>query len=174
MICIFFIFVIVVVMVVVIIVFVGVVDFDMVCIIILVVFILFVVDCVVYDLVEQVFVFEIVIDYILFWGGELVMMMLVVLMDVWCGIVLGFDVIWYFLGLVSVWIDGDFVIVIVEVDGWYWIDDCQWWFIGVYYWDIVCFDGDWCVIWMEFVLIEEIGDWVFVSEVMECVVQSKI
>jgi len=125
------------------------------------------VDRAAYDLAQDAFAPEIVIDYTSLWGGEPATMTPADLMTAWRGIVPGFDATWHELGPVSVTRDGDTATATAFVDGRHWIGDELWRPVGTYVWDVANIDGAWKVTRMVFEMTEEIGDRALAAQAME-------
>ncbi|MGL4239046.1 nuclear transport factor 2 family protein [Tabrizicola sp.] len=125
------------------------------------------VDLAAYDLAEQAFAPEIVIDYTSLWGGEPATMTPADLMTAWRGIVPGFDATWHELSDVQATVTGDTATATAFVDGRHWIGDQLWRPVGNYNWDLQKIDGEWKVTRMEFAMTEEIGDRDVATQAME-------
>jgi hypothetical protein len=125
------------------------------------------VDLAAYDLAEQAFAPEVVIDYTSLWGGEPSTMTPPALMDAWRGIVPGFDATWHELSDVRATVTGDTATATAFVDGRHWIGDQLWRPVGTYNWDLTRIDGNWKVTRMEFAMTEEIGDRAVATQAME-------
>ena len=125
------------------------------------------VDRAAYDLAEDAFAPEVVIDYTSLWGGEPATMTPADLMTAWRGIVPGFDATWHELGPVSVTLEGDTATATAFVDGRHWIGDDLWRPVGNYIWDVSEIDGEWKVTRMVFEMTEEIGDRALAAQAME-------
>ena len=125
------------------------------------------VDRAAYDLAEDAFAPEIIIDYTSLWGGEPSVMTPSELMTAWRGIVPGFDATWHELGELSVTIDGDRATATAFVDGRHWIGDDLWRPVGDYIWDVRKLHGEWKVTRMIFSMTEEIGDRTLATRAME-------
>ena len=120
-----------------------------------------------YDLAEEAFAPEIVIDYTSLWGGEPATMTPADLMTAWRGIVPGFDATWHELGPVSVTLEGDTATATAFVDGRHWIGEDLWRPVGNYIWDVSEINGEWKVTRMVFQMTEEIGDRGLAAQAME-------
>lgn len=125
------------------------------------------VDRAAYDLAEEAFAPEIVIDYTSLWGGEPATMTPADLMTAWRGIVPGFDATWHELGPVSVTLEGDTATATAFVDGRHWIGEDLWRPVGNYIWDVSEINGEWKVTRMVFQMTEEIGDRGLAAQAME-------
>ena len=111
-----------------------------------------------YDLAEDAFAPEIVIDYTSLWGGEPQRTTPRALMDAWRGLVPGFDATRHELRDVEALVDGDAAEASALVDGRHWIGDAIWRPVGVYRWTLEKRDGRWKVTAMTFTLTQEFGD----------------
>ena len=111
-----------------------------------------------YDLAEDAFAPEILIDYTSLWGGEPQRTTPAALIEAWRGLVPGFDATRHELVDVAAEVDGERATATARVDGRHWIGDALWRPIGVYRWSLVHRHGRWRVVAMTFDLTEEIGD----------------
>ena len=111
-----------------------------------------------YDLAEDAFASEIVIDYTSLWGGEPQRTTPAALIEAWRGLVPGFDATRHELSDIEVQVDADAAEATARVDGRHWIGEALWRPIGVYRWTLSKLDGKWKVTAMTFVMTEEIGD----------------
>lgn len=116
------------------------------------------VDLARYDLAEAAFAPEIVIDYTSLWGGEPQRMTPGALMDVWRGLVPGFDATRHELKEIEAKVEGDGATATAFVDGRHWIGELLWRPIGTYRWTLRRIDGRWKVTEMTFALTQEVGD----------------
>lgn len=120
-----------------------------------------------YDLAEQAFAPQVVIDYTSVWGGEPVTTTPAELMISWQGIVPGFDTTWHELGPVTISVDGDSAKAHAFVDARHWIGEDLWRPVGNYHWDVERIDNTWRVTRMEFEMTQELGDRALAALAME-------
>lgn len=120
-----------------------------------------------YDLAQQAFAPQVVIDYTSVWGGEPAATTPADLMASWQTIVPGFDVTWHELGPVTIAVEGDTATAHAFVDARHWIDSDIWRPVGNYHWDVKRLDGEWRVTRMEFEMTDELGNRDLVAKAME-------
>lgn len=125
------------------------------------------VDLEAYDLAEQAFASEIIVDYTSLWGGESASMTSAELMTAWRGIVPGFDATWHELSQVKATVSGNKATASAFVDGRHWIGERLWRPVGIYHWDLEKIDGAWKVTRMVFTMTREIGDRAVAMDAME-------
>ncbi|HXZ17216.1 MAG TPA: nuclear transport factor 2 family protein, partial [Roseiarcus sp.] len=89
-----------------------------------------------YDLAEDAFASEVLIDYTSLWGGEPQRTTPAALIEAWRGLVPGFDATRHELSEVEARVDGDSAEATARVDGRHWIGDALWRPIGVYRWSL--------------------------------------
>src|SRR5271165_3632021 len=111
-----------------------------------------------YDLAEDAFAQESVIDYTSLWGGEPQRTTPGALMDAWRGLVPGFDATRHELRDVEAKVEGDRATATAFVDGRHWIGGALWRPIGTYRRRLSRIDGRWKVTAMTFAMTHEVGD----------------